>query len=86
MSMSKKHFEAIAKMINDNIILVGDGKGQILTEDFVRQKVIFCATQNHMFDKERFIEACYKKVREGEAKGKILTVYEFRVMDNKKVD
>lgn len=62
MSLTGKHFEAIAKMINDNIILVGEAKGQILTEDFVRQMVGFFETQNHMFDKERFIKACYKKV------------------------
>lgn len=62
MSMTKKDFEAIAKMINDNIILVGEAKGQILTEDFVRQMINFCETQNHLFDKERFIKACYKKV------------------------
>lgn len=62
MSLTAKHFEAIAKMINDNIILVGEAKGQILTEDFVRQMINFCETQNHIFDKERFIKACYKKV------------------------
>lgn len=62
MSMTKKDFIAIAKMINDNIILVGEAKGQILTEDFVRQMIIYCETQNHIFDKEIFIKACYKKV------------------------
>jgi hypothetical protein len=62
MSMTKTDFEAIAKMINDNIILVGEAKGQILTEDFIRDMIVFCETQNHRFDKERFIKACYKKV------------------------
>jgi len=39
-----------------------EAKGQILIEDFVRQMVVFLETQNHVFDKERFIKACYKKV------------------------
>jgi hypothetical protein len=59
---TRKDFEQIADMINDNIILVGEAKGQILTEDFVRQMVVFLETQNHIFDKEIFIKACYKKV------------------------
>ena len=62
MSLTRKDFEAIAKMINDNIILVGEAKGQILTEDFVRNMRDYLKGKNPKFDTERFIKACYKKV------------------------
>jgi hypothetical protein len=62
MSLTRKDFEAIAKMINDNIILVGEAKGQILTEDFVRNMRDYLQGKNPKFDSERFINACYKKV------------------------
>lgn len=61
MSMSRKDFEAIAKMINDNIILVGEAKGQILTEDFIRHMASYLQEQyvgKSEFDRERFIKAC----------------------------
>ena len=52
-------------MVNSNIILVGDGKGQILTEDFVRNMRDYLRDNYkgaYEFDTERFIKACYKKV------------------------
>lgn len=66
MSMTRKDFEAIAKMINENIILVGEAKGQILTEDFVRNMRDYLKEQyvgTYSFDSERFIKACYKGVK-----------------------
>jgi len=65
MSLTRKDFEAIAKMINDNIILVGEAKGQILTEDFVRNMRDYLRDNYkgaYEFDTERFIKTCYKKV------------------------
>jgi len=63
MSLTRKDFEAIAKMIRDNTILVGgEAKGEILKEDFVRYMASYLQEQNPIFDKERFIKACYEGI------------------------
>ena len=54
MSLSKKHFEAIAKIINENC-LVDHDKKQILVNAFCN----YFKTQNKNFNSFRFYNACF---------------------------
>ena len=54
MSLSKKHFEAVAKIINDNCLVEHDKK-QILVNAFCN----YFKTQNKNFNSFRFYNACF---------------------------
>ena len=54
MSISKKHFEAVAKIINENC-LVDHDKKQILVNAFCN----YFKTQNKNFNSFRFYNACF---------------------------
>jgi hypothetical protein len=54
MTLSKKHFEAVAKIINDNCLVEHDKK-QILVNAFCN----YFKTQNKKFNSFRFYNACF---------------------------
>lgn len=54
MKLSKKHFEAVAKIINDNCLVEHDKK-QILVNAFCN----YFKTQNKNFNSFRFYNACF---------------------------
>ncbi len=54
MTLSKKHFEAVAKIINDNCLVEHDKK-QILVNAFCN----YFKTQNKNFNSFRFYNACF---------------------------
>ena len=54
MTLSKKHFEAVAKIINDNCLFEHDKK-QILVNAFCN----YFKTQNKNFNSFRFYNACF---------------------------
>jgi len=58
--MTKKHYIAIAKVLNEhhNVITIGD------LENFDIMVESFCAVfkaDNPLFDKTKFVNACYKE-------------------------
>ena len=55
MSITKKHFEGIAKVINENCLFEHDNK-QILVNAFCN----YLKTQNKNFDSFKFYNACMK--------------------------
>ena len=54
MTLSKKHFEAVAKIINDNCLVEHDKK-QIVVNAFCN----YFKTQNKNFNSFRFYNACF---------------------------
>lgn len=57
MSLSRMHFEAIAKRIRE-IPSTNDQAIDIAIRDFADSLADYFATQNQNFDRDRFIKAC----------------------------
>ena len=66
--MTKKHYEAIAAIINDETITMqhedGDTSLVLWKDDTVRRLTDYFATDNPRFDRARFLEACGDKRQE----------------------
>ncbi len=60
MSLSRKHFKAIAEIISKHMATHGDNGD--LPMEFAK----FLATTNDNFDKSRFLDACWTGESEGE--------------------
>lgn len=52
--MTRKHFIELAKIIKDSASYITDNKRLTLAE----RVADYCSTQNHLFDRDRFIQAC----------------------------
>lgn len=57
MALSKKHFQAIARIMYDVKLTKRDNAHE-QWDDVVRELARWCAAENEAFDRERFIEAC----------------------------
>jgi len=66
MSLSRKHFEAIADIIKSSRRNYG-GQDVLETREVLNDLVEFCYSQNAFFDAEKFLSACGGSVgdREG---------------------
>lgn len=53
--MTKKHFEALAAIVNDNRF---DGSRKEACESIARDMADLFAEENPRFDRERFLTAC----------------------------
>ena len=56
--MTKKHFEAIAKIIN-NCRRIKPDYELINTDEIVEQMANYMETQNENFNRDKFYQACY---------------------------
>jgi len=65
MSMSRRDFEAIAKIIRENITeSEEEARSFIYTGDLVDQLCNYFSTRNPRFNEFRFCCACYREVKE----------------------
>ena len=56
MSLSRKHFREIARILGQNFA----------NDDLINEFVYFCASQNQYFQKQTFIDAIEKEMKETE--------------------
>ena len=56
MSLSRKHFREIARILGQNFA----------NDDLINEFVSFCASQNQYFQKQTFIDAIEKEMKETE--------------------
>lgn len=52
--MTRKHFEAIAEILRNKSPMGGDSAYREMCESFAN----YFATENHNFDRSRFLKAC----------------------------
>jgi len=65
--MTRKHFEAIAKVMRDEIEIYranGDQYGEQVATHTARALTYMCAASNPRFDRARFLDACGVKLAE----------------------
>ena len=56
MALSRKHFREIARILGENLA----------DDDLINEFVSFCASQNQYFQKQTFIDAIEKEMKETE--------------------
>jgi hypothetical protein len=61
--MTKKHFEAIAQILNSAIRSLEMWGHEMGTDDLVGLFADYLEKQNEHFDRDRFYKACYKEVK-----------------------
>lgn len=57
MAMSKRHFEALARIVRDSDATYA-GKNGSASYTLACKLADFCETENPAFDRERFMKAC----------------------------
>lgn len=62
MALNKKHYKAIAEIINHRIMIDGFAMSQLV--DVVEDMSELFEKDNPLFDKDRFFAACWKGIEE----------------------
>ena len=65
MSLSRKHFREIAKILGSNLSYKDDDS-KYIAGNLINAFVSFCASQNQYFQKQTFIDAIEKEMKETE--------------------
>ena len=65
MALSRKHFREIAKILGSNLSY-NDDDSKYIANDLINAFVSFCASQNQYFQKQTFIDAIEKEMKETE--------------------
>ena len=65
MALSRKHFREIAKILGSNLSY-NDDDSKYIASDLINAFVSFCASQNQYFQKQTFIDAIEKEMKETE--------------------
>ena len=65
MALSRKHFREIAKILGSNLSYKDDDS-KYIASDLINAFVSFCASQNQYFQKQTFIDAIEKEMKETE--------------------
>ncbi len=63
MALSRKHFREIAKILGSNLSYKDDDS-KYIASDLINAFVSFCASQNQYFQKQTFIDAIEKEMKD----------------------